>query len=75
MATTADLLSQAEQAYHNLMCGSAVATVVDSDGSRVDYTKADTGKLAQYIAGLQRQIASASPAVSRSAGPMGIYLL
>ena len=75
MATTADLLSQAEQAYHNLMCGSAVATVVDSDGSRVDYTKADTGRLAQYIANLQQQIASATPAVSRSAGPMRIYLL
>jgi hypothetical protein len=48
------------------MTGGAPSVIVDRDGQRVEYQRADTSKLAQYIATLQGQI---TPICQR---PMGV---
>jgi hypothetical protein len=49
MATTAQLLADAEAAYHTLLTGGAVASFKDSNGETVTYNIADADKLAAYI--------------------------
>ena len=66
MATPAENLASAQLAYHRLMTGGAPSVIVDRDGQRVEYQRADTSKLAQYILTLQGQIA---PTCSR---PLGV---
>lgn len=60
MATTQQLLDEAKASYHKLMTGLAARVVVDVDGSRVEFAVADAGKLANYIAKLEQQVASES---------------
>ena len=73
MATTAQLLTEAQSAYHKLMTGTAVAEVQDSNGERVRYTAADLSKLKAYIADLKAQIATAS-GTGVPSGPMRVWL-
>ncbi len=68
MATTAELLSDAEAAYHKLMTGQAVARFKDQNGEEVQYTAASASKLLSYINGLKGQTAGGTPS-----GPMRVF--
>lgn len=55
MADAATQLAAAEDAYHRLVTGQAVAAV-DIGGRSVTYTKADLGALRIYISDLRAQV-------------------
>lgn len=59
MATTAELLVEAEAAYHKLMTGTLARVFVDQNGERVEYVSANASKLAAYIQSLKDIIAGA----------------
>lgn len=72
MATLAQLqawLAEAQTAYHNVMIGGGVTAVVDQNGERVEYSRANAAGLARYIASLQAQINSLL-GVAVSGGPL-----
>lgn len=69
MTTLAQQLQSAREAYHNLMLGKSARVVVDSDGSRVEYTAANSDKLRSYIQSLEQQIAAGSTGARRN-GPL-----
>lgn len=72
MATLAQLqawLTEAQTAYHNVMIGGGVTVVVDQNGERVEYSRANAAGLAKYIASLQAQINSLL-GVAVSGGPL-----
>lgn len=50
------LLTEAQQAYHNLMVGGSARVVVDQNGQRVEFTAINASKLASYILSLQSQL-------------------
>lgn len=58
MATqsTRQRLSEAEDAYHRLMCGSAATVYVDQSGERVEYAKASAPQLRAYILALRSEL-------------------
>lgn len=58
-------LAEAQQAYHDLMSGSAVAAFTDQNGERVSYAKVDAGKLTGYIADMVSLLGT-GPAVTPS---------
>jgi hypothetical protein len=60
VATTQQLLDEANLAYHRLQTGVMPRVVVDVDGSRVEFTAANSGKLYSYILQLQQQIGAAN---------------
>ena len=62
-------LESAEQAYHDLMIGQSARVFVDQNGERVEYTSANSVKLAQYIELLKKQI---SPV--KTGGPAKVWL-
>lgn len=49
-------LAEAQSAYHTVMIGGGVTVVVDQNGERVEYSRANAAGLAKYIASLQAQI-------------------
>ena len=49
-------LTEAENAYHQLMLGTKASVLVDSNGERVEYQRAESAKLSAYIAELRRQL-------------------
>ena len=49
-------LVEAQNAYHTVMLGGGVTVVVDQNGERVEYGRANATALAKYIATLQAQI-------------------
>ena len=51
-------LVEAQNAYHTVMLGGGVTVVVDQNGERVEYGRANATALAKYIATLQAQIKS-----------------
>lgn len=57
MATTQELLTQAQSAYHALMTGTSAREVVDQNGERVTFTPANKANLLQYIRRLEDQLA------------------
>jgi len=65
MATPQELLTQAQNAYHQLMTGKLAKVVVDQNGERVEFNATNSGKLLSYIQSLQDQIAG-----TRSNRPM-----
>lgn len=67
MATTADLLTQAQTAYHNLMTGGQPVQVRDSNGEMVTYTPATASRLRMYIDDLTNQVAGTQQSAR---GPM-----
>lgn len=56
MATTADLLAEAQDAYHRLMTGTSAVRVRDQNGEQVMYDSINANKLAAYILSLQTQL-------------------
>lgn len=58
MATTAELLAAANDAYHKLVTGTAAAVVVDQNGERIEYTSANRQALYAYIQTLRAQVAA-----------------
>lgn len=68
--TLAQKLVQAEDAYHRLMIGGQPLVVVDQNGERVEYTRANSAQLRAYILELQRLIASNGATIA--SGPMGV---
>lgn len=73
MATTAELLAQAEAAYHQLVTGLQPRVVVDQNGERIEYTSANRGALYSYIQELKARVAApnANPAIRR---PLRLWL-
>lgn len=49
MATTAELLDQAKEAYHRLMLGESVVEVRDQSGESIRYQAATASRLLSYI--------------------------
>jgi predicted regulator of Ras-like GTPase activity (Roadblock/LC7/MglB family) len=68
MATTTELLAEAEAAYHKLMTGTMATVFVDQNGERIEYTQANAFRLAAYIAELKRRLGPSSM------GPMRVWL-
>lgn len=54
--TTAQLLVEAESAYHDLQTGKAVTEIVDQNGERVKFRAADLQQLYLYIQSLRAQL-------------------
>lgn len=54
--TTQEKLDAAESAYHDLITGAKPRVVVDQNGERVEFTAANSSKLAQYIKSLKNQL-------------------
>lgn len=52
-------LDEAVSAYHQLTIGQAARVVVDQNGERVEFTAANSAKLASYITTLRLQLAPA----------------
>lgn len=50
-------LDEAVAAYHQLTIGQAARVVVDQNGERVEFTAANSAKLASYITTLRMQLA------------------
>lgn len=71
MATNAQLLAEAEAAYHSLMIGASARVVVDQNGERVEYTAANAPRLQAYITSLKNLIADEAGIV-RVRGPLGV---
>lgn len=67
MATIADRLAEAESAYHDLQVGKAVVEVTDQNGEKVVFSRANVGRLQQYIDSLKAQLSS------NRTGPMRVY--
>lgn len=61
-------LDGAQDAYHSLLTGKAVATFKDENGDEVTYTQASAPRLAAYIEDLKRQLGLSS----RCSGPMRV---
>lgn len=51
-------LAEAQNAYHTVVIGGGVTVVVDQNGERVEYSRANADRLGKYIASLQAQINS-----------------
>jgi membrane protease subunit (stomatin/prohibitin family) len=72
MATnTANLIAEAEKAYHALVTGTMARVVVDQNGERVEFVAANASRLYQYIQDLKATLPSA--AATRVSGPLGFY--
>jgi hypothetical protein len=67
----ASRLVQAEDAYHAIMTGRQALVVVDQNGERVEYNRANAFQLAAYIRALKTEIAN--PTATPITGPMGIW--
>jgi gpW len=64
MATTAELLADARDAYHRLATGTAAVTVRDQNGELITYHPTTSRVLAAYIAELERLFAGNRPVLS-----------
>ena len=49
MATTAEMLAEAKDAYHRLMLGESVVEVRDQSGESIRYQAATASRLLSYI--------------------------
>lgn len=58
MPSNAQLLTQAEAAYHALMTGKQARVVVDQNGERVEYNTSNRDALRAYIADLRALVAA-----------------
>jgi hypothetical protein len=58
--TLAEMLVDAEAAYHDLQLGRSARVFVDQNGERVEYTAANRRDLARYIEELKAKIAGRS---------------
>jgi hypothetical protein len=62
-------LTEAENAYHSVVIGGSVTVVVDQNGERVEYSRANALSLQKYIATLKAQI-NALRGVAVTGGPL-----
>lgn len=58
MATTAQKLTQAEAAYHDLLIGKQARVFVDQNGERIEYNASNRDALRAYIAELKALISN-----------------
>lgn len=65
-------LAEAETTYHTVMMGGGVVVVVDQNGERVEYSRANAASLAKYIASLRAQI-NTLLGVAVTGGPLRPY--
>lgn len=65
MPTTSELLSEAQDAYHELMIGNKPVEVRDSNGESVRFTRADADRLRGYIKELEVKLAAENGTVER----------
>lgn len=70
MATTAELLVDAESAYHELTLGRSARVFVDQNGERIEYTAANAPRLKAYIKTLEAKIAGATEVK----GPLNVWM-
>lgn len=70
MATTAELLAEAQAALHRLQIGEAAAEVRDADGSSIRYTQANISRLKQYVAELKAQAGGTQATFRRPMRPV-----
>lgn len=71
MPDTAQLqawLADAEAQYHLVVTGQAARVFVDQNGERIEYTAANAGRLASYIADLKRQLGQTAN------GPLHVWM-
>lgn len=61
-------LTQAREAYHQLMIGGSVAEVRDQNGETVRYTQTSITRLRSYISELERLLNGTTD------GPLRVYL-
>ncbi len=52
------LYAEAKKAYHELMIGKSVVIIKDQNGETVEYNRANSAQLKQYINDLASQIGS-----------------
>jgi len=71
--TTEEMLQQAKDAYHQLMLGRNAIVVVDQNGERIEYQRANSAKLLQYIRMLEDQLAAENGG-ARPGGPGLVYM-
>lgn len=69
MSTPAELLTQAQAAYHALLMGQSPRVICDQNNERVEFTAANSDKLKAYIDSLALQVAGSTPA----RGPLNVY--
>ena len=62
-------LEEAEEALHQLSMGKRVATFVDENGERVEYTGATRAQLLAYVQDLQAKLGKLS-----ISGPLGTFI-
>lgn len=67
---TAEMIAEAEKAYHSLVLGKAVVELTDQNGEKVRFAQAKRSDLYQYIQQLKAQLCagSATPLPSAPAG-------
>lgn len=68
MPTLREQLAEAKAEYHALITGNKARVAVDSNGERIEFTAANSGRLKAYIDDLERQLG-----VKPSLAPMGVY--
>lgn len=56
--TLVSMLSDAQQAYHELMTGRQTVSITDQNGERVQYNLANAETLMAYIESLQAMLAA-----------------
>ncbi|OUL59257.1 gpW family head-tail joining protein [Pseudoalteromonas ulvae] len=68
--TTAQKLAEAQNAYHQLITGTATVAIT-RNGRAVTFSQANKADLLAYIDELKRELGQTS---SRRRGPMGVFL-
>lgn len=71
MATTAQLLAEANAALHRLKTGTSVVEFRDANGETVRYRPATSSDLQSYIRQLERQLETENG--STVSGPMRVW--
>lgn len=71
--TTSEMLEEARAAYHNLMTGRNAIVVVDQNGERVEYQRANAFRLLAYIRMLEDQLAREN-GTPTPGGPGMVYM-
>ena len=64
MATIAEQLAEAHEAYHALQVGKSAVTVRDSNGEEITFARANVTQLAAYIRDLEGLLVSPRPVLS-----------
>ena len=63
-------LTEARQAYHDIMIGGAISRFVDQNGEQIQYTRANSALLSAYIIKLEAELAGCTGAAPAYRGPI-----